>query len=300
MRRFGWLLALTAVAMAGDIEINGQKALFDVPEGTGPFPLLVHLHSWSATYNNSSELKEVRAEAARRNWVFLSPDFRGPNNRPEACGSDLAVADIVDAVAYAKKAAKIDGRRVYLVGGSGGGHMALMMAGRHAKLWTAVSSWVPISDLQAWHAHSKAKGLRYAQMMEQCCGGPPGAATEAEYKKRSPLTYLAKAKGLPVSIHVGIHDGHSGSVPVSHSLWAFNVLAAANGKKSAMFGEDEIRHMVEREEVPAGMRLATPEPGGKFPALLRREAGAARITVFEGGHATDFATAVAWLASHVK
>ncbi len=287
-------------APAADIEIKGQKALFDVPEGAGPFPLLVHLHSWSATYNNSSELKEVRAEAARRSWVFLSPDFRGPNNRPEACGSDLAVADIVDAVAYARKNVKIDAKRIYLVGGSGGGHMSLMMAGRHPKLWTAVSSWVPISDLAAWHASTKAKGLRYAQMMEQCCGGPPGPATEAEYRKRSPLTHLSKAKGLPISIHAGIHDGHAGSVPVSHSLWAFNVLAKANGKPAMAFSDDEIRYMADREQVPSAIALPQPQPEGKFPALLRRSAGSARITIFEGGHATDFLTAVSWLADHVK
>lgn len=287
-------------ASAGDIEIKGQKALFDVPEGRGPFPLLVHLHSWSATYSNSGELKQVRAEAARRKWVFLSPDFRGPNNRPEACGSDLAVVDIVDAVAYARKNARIDASRIYLVGGSGGGHMSLMMAGRHPKLWTAVSSWVPISDLAEWHASTKAKGLRYAQMMEQCCGGPPGPATDSEYRKRSPLTYLAKAKGLPVSIHVGIHDGHSGSVPVSHSLRAFNVLAKVNGKPDRVFREEDILHMVEREQVPASLALPNPEPEGKFTALLRRSAGPARITIFEGGHATDFQTAVSWLATHVK
>ena len=114
------------------------------------------------------------------------------------------------------------------------------------------------------------------------------------------MTYLAKAKGLPVSIHVGIHDGHTGAVPVSHSLWAFNVLAKANGKKSAVFTDAQIEEMVEKERVPAGLGLAKPEPEGKFPALLRRTAGAARITVFEGGHATDFATAVAWLAGFVR
>ncbi|MBS1827502.1 MAG: prolyl oligopeptidase family serine peptidase [Acidobacteria bacterium] len=290
------LLLLATTAFAADVDINGQKAILDIPQGAGPFPLLVHLHSWSASYNNSSELKIIRDEAARRHWVFLSPDFRGPNDRPEACGSDLAVADIVNAVAYAKKTAKIDGKRIYLVGGSGGGHMSLMMAGRHPKLWTAVSSWVPISDLKAWYTHSQAKGLRYAKMMEQCCGGPPSATTDAEYHKRSPLTYLAKAKGLPISIHVGIHDGHTGAVPVPHSFWAFNTLAIANGKQDAVFQEQEIRHMAEQQQVPASIALPTPQPNGKFPTLLQRSAGTARIVIFEGGHATDFITAAAWLA----
>ena len=29
---------------------------------------------------------------------MVYPNFRGPNNRPEACGSDFAVQDIEDAV----------------------------------------------------------------------------------------------------------------------------------------------------------------------------------------------------------
>src|SRR5690349_4625499 len=39
-----------------------------------PSPLLVHLHSWSATFNKSSEIEVAIAEAASRGWAFLSPN----------------------------------------------------------------------------------------------------------------------------------------------------------------------------------------------------------------------------------
>jgi dipeptidyl aminopeptidase/acylaminoacyl peptidase len=281
-----------------------QRAILVAPQpASEPAPLLVHLHSWSADYKSSGAMDEAMREAQTRGWIFLSPDFRGPNERPEACASDLAVADVVDAVKHAQSAARVDRRRVYLLGGSGGGHMALMMAARHPELWTAVSAWVPISDLAAWHASAKTAGLRYSGMLERCCGGPPGsAATDSEYRKRSPLHFLANAKGLPVSIEAGVHDGHRGSVPVSHSLRAFNELARANGHPNQAFAESEIEFITAKAQIPeriAGQRSAQ-DAGRKHKVLLRRSAGPARVTIFDGGHETDFATAIRWLEAHRK
>ena len=70
------------------------------------------------------------SEAIQRNWHFMHPHFRGMNQVPEATCSDLAVRDIVDAVHFAESAARVDQSRIYLVGASGGGMAALMMAAR--------------------------------------------------------------------------------------------------------------------------------------------------------------------------
>jgi poly(3-hydroxybutyrate) depolymerase len=281
-----------------------QHAMLMLPESAAaPVPLLVHLHSWSADYKSSGEMEVAVREVQQRGWAFVSPDFRGPNNRPEACGSDLAVSDIVDSVRYAQSNTKIDGRRIYLLGGSGGGHMSLLMAARHPELWAAVSAWVPISDLAAWHASTKAAGLRYREMLEQCCGGPPGSpAADAEYRKRSPLPILARARRLPLSINVGIHDGHKGSVPVSHSLLAFNEVAKANGQPKKVFRPADIDYIKSEQCLPAGIAddTAPADPGRKHQVLLYRTAGRASITIFEGGHETDFATAIRWLETHKR
>ena len=78
----------------------------------------------------------------------------------------------------------------------------------------------------AWHAFCAGKGYRYAKDVEACLGGPPAPEREAEYRKRSPLFSLAQARGLPIDIQSGIRDGHGGaSVPIDHSLRAFNALA---------------------------------------------------------------------------
>ena len=290
------LPAQETVSIRATTDGTSQPAVVWFPTGAhAPVPLVVHLHSWSSHYNSSEAWQVALAEAQKRNWAFIAPEFRGPNERPEACASPRARQDVLDAVEHMTRNHTIDRKRIYLLGGSGGGHMTLVMAAHYPKRWRAASAWVPISDLAAWYEETRQRGLRYWKMMEGCTGGTPATAPN-EYKLRSPLPYLKQAKGLPIDIQTGIHDGHTGSVPVSHSLLAFNVLAAANGRREASFTEAEITYMVQNETVPPG----TAEPPGearRTPILLRRAAGPARITVFEGGHETDFPAAYLWLDS---
>ncbi len=277
-----------------------QPALFHVPAGGAPAPLLVCLHSWASNYKSAEYMREILEGCQSRGWIFLSPDFRGPNKRPEACASNLAVQDVIDAVQYAKQHANVDPRRIWLVGGSGGGHMALMMAARAPGLWSAVSAWVPISDLAAWHQFSKEQGFYYSKMMESCCGGPPGSpAADQEFKLRSPLLHLEKAKSVRIDIEAGIHDGHNGAaVPISHSLRAFNALARANGQSSSALSEDEIRVMTGEERIPEHLaRQREDESGRKHRILFRRSAGPVRLTIFDGGHVLDPQAALHWFDS---
>lgn len=277
-----------------------QKVIYWRPESAAkdvkgtPVPLLVFLHSWSGGFEQGPPWID---QAKKLGWVLVAPDFRGPNNRPEACASDLASQDILDAVSFARRDARIDETRIYLVGGSGGGHMSLVMAARAPDLWAGVSAWVPISDLAAWHAESKARKNNYAKMLEQSCGGAPGPATEAEYRHRSPLFHLAAAKGVPLDINTGIHDGHTGSVPVSHSLRAFNVLATSDKQISAT----DIGFMVDEQKIPASLAAETEaDPERQKAVLFRRTSGNARVTVFEGGHDSESTAAVLWLSRQRK
>lgn len=277
-----------------------QKAIYWRPEsaahdGKGPsVPLLVFLHSWSGGFEQGPPWID---QAKKMGWVLVAPDFRGPNNRPEACASDLASQDILDAVAFARRDARIDPARIYLIGGSGGGHMSLVMAARAPDLWAAVSAWVPISDLAAWHAESKARKNNYAKMLEQSCGGAPGPATEAEYRHRSPLFHLAAAKNVPLDINTGIHDGHTGSVPVSHSLRAFNALAAPEKQIAAA----DIDFMVQEQKVPAALAAESQaDPERQKAVLFRRTSDNARVTVFEGGHDSESSAGILWLSRQRK
>lgn len=289
------------VEIASSMDGVLQKALWWAPEGPGPFPLLVALHSWSGDYTQK-ESAEYLKRAAARGWAIIHPDFRGSNRTPQACGSDAAVSDIVDAVAFARSRAKIDPRRIYLAGVSGGGYMALVMAHRAPKLWTAVSAWVPIADLAEWYRETTVRGLRYSQDMNSVFGGPPGEdrARDAEYHKRSPLFHLRAARGVPLDINAGIHDGHTGSVPVSHSLLAFNEVAAGNGYKGRAIGAGDIGEIVKTGRVPE--RLGPPPADESYPkpVLFRREAGPVRVTLFNGGHEMLMDAAFAWLEKQTR
>ena len=279
-----------------------QKILFYAPPESSkkPVPLLVGLHTWSTDYQNSGRYIE---DVKKRGWAFVGPDFRGSNTKPEACASEIAIQDVLDAVEYSKKNAKIDEKKIYLVGESGGGHMSLMMASKAPDLWAGVSAWVPISDLAAWHAETKAAKREYFAKLEKVCGGEPGKnkKIDGEYHDRSPIFFLQNAKGLPMDINTGIHDGHTGSVPVSHALRAFNVLAEANGEKKKQISDEDISSMVKNEKVPDSLKKeAEKDPDRKKAVLFRREAGPVRITVFEGSHESDKEAALNWLEKQKK
>ena len=209
-----------------------QPCWFWAPEKANAeaVPLIVGLHTWSADYTYKSHYAKVLNYAKGHGWAMVGPNFRGPNKTPPACGADAAVQDIVDAVNYAKGKVKIDAARVYIIGGSGGGHMTLLMAGRHPEIWAGCAAFCPITDIARWHADSlldhPGRGKNYAAMMTAACGGTPAEKPE-EYRHRSPLTWIENAKkaGVPVYIVTGIHDGWNGSVPVGHSFRAFNALA---------------------------------------------------------------------------
>lgn len=291
-----------SVTVPSTIDDHQQPCFVVLPDGYDPAdgkrPLCVLLHSWSAGVEQSRPGRE--AEATRRGWICLLPHFRGPNKTPDACGSLKAQQDILDAMAWTRKRYPIDEKRIYLMGVSGGGHMTMLMAGRYPELWTAASAWVGISDLAAWHKkHEKTK---YGAMMRASCGGAPGDSAEVDrqYRARSPLTHLQRAGKVAIEFCAGIHDGHTGSVPVRHSLEAFNLVAQAAGGKQV--SETEIRQL----STPTG-RLRSPQRSDQEvdPALgreihLRRYAGAARVTIFEGGHEAIDAAAMQWLERHVK
>jgi poly(3-hydroxybutyrate) depolymerase len=286
-----------------------QPAVFYVPPGAEPrsegpaAPLLVALHTWSGDYRQETGAAYL-AECQRRRWVLVHPDFRGPNVRPEACGSEQAVEDVLDAVAFARRQAKVDDSRIYLVGASGGGYMALVMAHRAPWLWAGVSSWVPIADLARWHRQSKEADppRKYYRDLEAVFGGPPDTdERQAAYRQRSPLFHLSAARGVPIDLNAGIHDGHTGSVPIDHTLDAFNVLAAANGRPEARIPQERIEQMVREQAVPSELAgIPEEDPARTHAILYQRTAGPARVTLFEGGHEIEVRAALDWLERQRK
>jgi pimeloyl-ACP methyl ester carboxylesterase len=298
----GWPADVREVSYKSPADKSLQPALFWSPAGPKKQrPLLVGLHTWSADYRQTGSSLAYLAWCKQQGWIFIHPNFRGRNRTAAALGSDLAVADVVGAVEYAKSQAAVDSRRIYLIGASGGGHMALLMAGRHPEIWAGVSSWVPISDLAAWHRQSteNTKFLGYAKQMEMALGGPPETdkARAESARHRSPITWLARAQKVPLDINAGVHDGRTGSVPFSHSLVAFNCLAA----EADRLPPAEIETYYRDERLPCAWQPASPDPlYGQWRPLFRKVSGNARVTIFEGGHQIIHEPALNWLAQQCQ
>ncbi len=265
-------------------------------------PLLVALHTWSYDYTQETSAEYFK-RTADHDWHCIFPDFRGPNRTPLSCGSLAALRDIQDAVSWAMKHLSVDSRRIFLVGASGGGHMALLAAASSPSVWTAVSAWVPISDLVRWHRECKERDLEYAAEMEAVCGGAPGTSktVDNEYLCRSSINSLWRAHIIPLDINAGIHDGHGGklggegAVPVGQSIRAYNELVKASGGEKFIIPECAT-NLIEREEkVPEWLaKKVTEDSAYRRSIYLRRSYSLARLTLFEGGHEILYDAAFRW------
>jgi len=291
-----------AIRVKNTIDGKEQPSYLYVPPGAEgrkgkPVPLLVQLHSWgSRMYLPDATLREC----VKRRWAVIGPHYRGGNTKPSACASEVAMQDVLDAVAHVCKRFNIDKNRIYVMGASGGGHMTMAMVARAPQLWAGASEWVGISDLFKWHAYCKAKNNGYDKKMEACCGGAPGTSKEVDeqYRKRSPIFHLSKAKGVPFDFNHGHLDG---AIPPSESINAFNVLAKANGRAKNQVPEKLIEHIDKKRKIPPELaKEKVSEKGRKHKILFRREAGPVRITIFKGGHSGDFPTGIEWLSKQKK
>ncbi len=295
---FSNLPALTEFKVKSSLDGTTQPSLMWAPDSATKRPtvLFVFLHSWSSDYRQKNA--KWLDQAVRRNWIYLHPNFRGRNDHPEACGSKLARRDILDAMDYVLANYKVDKTRIYLAGVSGGGHMTMLMAGHHPDRFTAASAWVGISNLAEWYKFHTRTGKpgRYATMVAKSLRGSPGTskAVDEQYRDRSPLFHLHQATKLPLDINAGVKDGKTGSVPIMHSLNAFNVVARAGGHAGIPQAEiDELWHN-ERLSSPQRSDLERDKTLGK-EIRLRRTAGKARVTIFDGGHESVPDAACEWL-----
>lgn len=176
-------------------------------------PLLVGLHTWS--FDRFNQINNMLPLAEKYDFNLLLPEFRGSNlnTNPSctyACGSDFAKQDIKDAIDFVCENYDIDKNNIFLLGLSGGGHMALLMAGMCPECFKAIGAYVPITDLEKWQIQNP----NYARHVKACC-----SESFDEMVKRSPISYIDQIAKSNLKIFHGKHDP---VVPVSHSLSLYN------------------------------------------------------------------------------
>lgn len=203
------------ISVKSSIDGSLEPSLFYKNTNGTKNPLLVGLHTWS--YDRFNQIKNMLPLAKSLGFDLLLPEFRGANlpSNPrcfEACASELAMQDIVDAMDFVIENEGCDPQNVFLLGQSGGGHMALMMAGKCPERFRAIGAFVPITDLEKW----ADQNANYRDKVLTCCH-----SDQDEMKKRSPMSFVDTISNANLKIFHGKYDP---VVPVSHSIEIFGAI----------------------------------------------------------------------------
>ena len=258
-----------------------QRAYFRKSTLDMPVPLIVSLHTWSGDYSQEDPLAGL---CKLKDLNYIHPDFRGANNRVEACCSELALNDIDQAITYAIENARVDTSQIFVIGVSGGGYATIAAFMRSKHQIAKFSAWVPITDLKAWYSESAIRKAKYAQDVLDCTASENGILNEVMAEERSPLywrTPLTKLSRSELYIYAGVYDGIQGSVPITHSINFYNKVL------SDLWVTDSSKYVSDREKLHL---LEHRKPTGDFGTIagrnifLMKKQGNIKLTLFEGNH----------------
>ncbi|HAZ02728.1 MAG: hypothetical protein A2W90_15085 [Bacteroidetes bacterium GWF2_42_66] len=285
-----WPVECNRVEIVSSADKTIQPAYFYRAKSGKPRPLVVTLHQWSSDY---SKVDGVAQLCMDNDYNYIHPDFRGPNNRPEACGSPLVVKDIEDAIEYAIQNANVDTTSLHIVGGSGGGFATLLCYMKIKHQIKTFTAWVPITNLVDYYYECAGRREKYGKYMDDLKRATSGLPengfvpwfNQEEAVKRSPVfmdTPIAQRKNSKLFIYAGIHDGClGGDVPFTHSLKFYNKVVSDfdYSDQKTLFSADEMLRFMDWQ--------ITGEPVNRehLAVLLeRRYEDKVQLTLFEGGH----------------
>jgi predicted peptidase len=265
------------------LDKNTQVFYFDKSTSSKAKPLVVELHSWS---NTADSQKDILAEQAHiKNWNYILPNFRGVNNHLKACCSEFVISDIDEAIDWALQHMNVDKKNIYIIGNSGGGYatMAMYMKSRHNI--RAFSAWSSISDLATWHKESLERKNKYAAEIIQCTNAN-GLLDDQKARERSPLfweTPIKKRKNSALQIYAGIHDGYTGSVPISQSIKFYNKLLIDTDETddARYVSPDDASTMLKTQSFPLKKPIKKID---NRAILYQKSSKKITITIFEGTH----------------
>ena len=281
---FQWDKDFKVVDILSSADSTIQKAYFYRSLSRKPQPLFVHLHTWSNNFTKADVLADI---VRNLDWNYIHPNFRGENKTPQACCSELVTQDIDDAIDYALQHPNVDNERIYVAGYSGGGMATLcaFMKSRHRI--KSFSSWVPISDLESWYAQSLGRKNKYAGDILLVTSSKDSILKVSEARERSPFYMVTPANKLDyahLKIYAGIHDGYTGSVPITQSLKMYNKILRD-------VGASEPTHFVPYEDILYMLETRlSPEPETDWGYLYDRKIhykksyGNVQLVIFEGSH----------------
>jgi hypothetical protein len=263
-----------------------QKAYFYKSRKIEPRPLIVSLHTWSSDYTQKDTIAWMCIE---NDFNYIHPDFRGPNNNYEACGSPLVISDIDDAIDFAIKNANVDPKEIHITGVSGGGYATLLMYMKSKHNVKTFSAWVPVSDLERWYYESLGRKNKYYKDIllstEKGSNSDEHSLNVKEAAKRSPVKMnvpIDKRKHSKLFIYAGIHDGYTGSVPITHSLRFYNKVITEFGvETNELIPDSDMLELVTYRMFPVEDKQ---EIDGRKVYYHRNYRGKVMLTIFDGTH----------------
>lgn len=286
-RSIGWSAAFELVGIKSTIDNGIQRSYFYKTQSGKAKPLIVSLHTWSGNYSQKDDLAEI---CRQKDLNYIHPDFRGINNTSSACCSELALADIDDAISFAIKNANVDITKIYVIGVSGGGYATLSTFMRSKHNIKKFSAWASITDLVAWYGESMNLKNKYAQEILACTDSKNELNIE-NARLKSPLymkTPVEKLKNTKLFIFAGVHDGVKGSVPITHAINFYNKVLndLSVPDKSKYVSENEKQELLKNRRPLENLGSIADRK-----VCLQKEHGNTRLTIFEGDHEmlTEFA-----------
>lgn len=277
-----WNNEFKDVQISSSFDNTSQGALVYKAKSDTPRPLIISLHTWSGNYKQEDPLARLIVDY---DYNYIHPDFRGANNNAKACGSNYIIADLEDAIVYAISNMNVDGNEVHIVGTSGGGYATLVAYMNIKYPVKSFSAWVPLSNLEAWYWESVGRKQKYAQDILICTDSKDNLNVE-EARKRSP--YFQKyperlRKDAKLLIFTGIHDGYTGSVPITQSVDMYNKLV----KETVPTDQQDLVSDADKLQLVVNRCYPYKEIGrsiGDRKIHYEKLAGNISLTIFEGGH----------------
>lgn len=248
-------------------------------------PLIISLHTWGGDYSQRDPLLKYCME---ENINYLHPDFRGPNNNPDAAGSALVIQDIDDAIQWAIDSLKVDTQNIHMVGVSGGGFATVASYMKTKHNVKSFHAFVGIYNLEDWYYESLQRKNNYAKDILAVTGVINGKPNPEEVVKRSPLLMKTPTKErlrTKLNLYTGLHDGYVGSVPISHSLEMYNKVVKDFNKdiREAIISPHDMYTLLKRRKL-TNFEIIKGAFLGRDIIYQKKYKDLVEIIVFDGGH----------------
>ncbi|MGH2623401.1 MAG: alpha/beta hydrolase family protein [Sphingobacterium sp.] len=217
-----WPKEAEIIEIKSSMDDNSQKSYLFRSKSNEKRPLIISLHTWGGNYQQKDPLLQ-QCIAADVNYIH--PDFRGPNITPQAAGSRFVIQDIDDAIQWAIDSLQVQKNQIHVIGVSGGAMASVLTYMKSKHQLTSVHAFVGIYNLEDWFHESKARNKSYAEDILKVTGSTNNILNIQEARSRSPYfmeTPIKKRAGTTLILYGGLHDGYTGSVPITQTLEMYN------------------------------------------------------------------------------